>query len=519
MPGLTQLFNKLNNYNYTDQYVNMIRNYLRSRGTANLVFPAGFTDYQKLHTAVQYRDFELRGHNDDIYYRPLDLLVIPESEKQQTLQDLYDDFDISAGVGIRTFYDKVMQRYLGIKRTDVETFLPQQQLYQMSRPRGRRPVNRPIIGTFPNQRWAIDLIDVNRYTGHNHQNKYILTCIDYFSKKVWARGITERRATNIRDALIFITNQAHTYPLILQSDNGPEFKNNIVGQWALNHNIKWVNTTSYTPQSNGLIENFNGKLRKMMRDGFLRNQNFDWYNYLQSYCDNRNDSKHSSTKATPNQLWTQGRVAIPIMTPAERERVRNNDQIPVNDVERRKKAYVNLQAKATKMLERHNAAQFQVGDRVRVLMSAINSHTRALIKGGDLNQVVNYSPNIFTVDKVIEAQGLHKDFTRERYWLLNNLGQPQLREYKANKPNDVYGKQYFFASELQLVPAGSVINNSDIDNAKANYLNKSETVEDKEVKKKKAKEKKALQPKPIKKVIEEVDRSLLKRNKPNPKYL
>ena len=173
MPGLTQLFNKLNNYNYTDQYVNMIRNYLRSRGTANLVFPAGFTDYQRLHTAVQYRDFELRAGND-VYYRPLNLLVIPESEKQQTLQDLYDDFDISVGVGQKTFYDKITQRYLGIKRTDVETFLQAQPRYQMlrRRPRVNRAVNRPIIGTYPNHRWAIDLIDVNMYANHNHQNKF-----------------------------------------------------------------------------------------------------------------------------------------------------------------------------------------------------------------------------------------------------------------------------------------------------------------------------------------------------------
>ena len=518
MPGLSQIYNKLNNYNYDDQYVNMIRNYLRSRGTPNLVFPAGFTDYQKLHTSVQYRDFELRG-NDDIYYRPLDLLVIPESEKEQVMQDLFDDFDVSAGVGIRTFYDKIIQRYLGIKRKDVEEFLPRQTNYQLRRrPRAVRAVNRPIIGAYPNHRWAIDLIDVSRDAGHNHQNKYILTCIDYFSKKVWAKGITERRATNIRDALIFITNQSNTYPLILQSDNGPEFKNNIVSTWAQNHNIRWVHTTSYTPQANGLIENFNGKLRKMMRDGYLRNQNRNWTNYLQSYCDNRNDSKHSSTKSTPNELWTPGRQPIPIMTPAERERVRTNDDLPANGVERRKKAYVNLQIKATKMLERHNAAQFAVGDQVRVLLSSIDSQIRAQIKAGHLNQVVVYSPDIYTVDKVIEAQGLDKDFTRERYWLLKQNGQPLLRQVKHNRPNDVRGNQYFFSSELQLVPAGSVVN-SFIDNAKARYLNKTETVEDQEVKKKKAKEKRALKPKPIKKEIEVVDRSLLKRNKPNPKYL
>ena len=156
----------------------------------------------------------------------------------------------------------------------------------------------------------------------------------------------------MQNALISICNQDNTYPLIIQSDNGPEFKNNIVKTWATGHNIQYVHTTSYTPSANGLIENFNGILRKMMRDGFLRNNDLDWRTHLQSYCDNRNDSKHSTTKSTPNQLWQQGRAVIPNIPAAEREQIKDNDNIPANTLERQKKAYVNLQEKALKM--RHN---------------------------------------------------------------------------------------------------------------------------------------------------------------------
>jgi hypothetical protein len=116
------------------------------------------------------------------------------------------------------------------------------------------------------------------------------------------------------------------------------------------------------------------------------------------------------------------------------------------------------------------------------------------------------------IDKVIEASGIHRDFTRERYWLRHNNGQPVLREFKFNKPNDTYGNQYFFASDLQLVVPGSESDNY-ITNARANYLNRTITVEDKETKRKEDKEKQLLKPIPEKKIIEVVDRSLLKRNK------
>ena len=140
---------------------------------------------------------------------------------------------------------------------------------------------------------------------------------------------------------------------------------------------------------------------------------------------------------------------------------------------------------------------------------------RALYKAGKGKLVVvKYTPTIYLIDKVIEATGIQRDFTRERYWLRHNNGQPVLREFKFNKPNDTYGNQYFFASELQLVVAGSESDNY-INNARANYLNRTETVEDKEIKKQEAKDKNALKPPPVKKVIEVVDRTLLKRNKPN----
>ena len=89
-----------------------------------------------------------------------------------------------------------------------------------------------------------------------------------------------------------------------------------------------------------------------------------------------------------------------------------------------------------------------------------------------------------------------------------------LREFKGNKPNDTYGNQYFFASDLQLVVPGSESDNY-LTNTRANYLNRTITVEDKEIKKNEDKQKRSLLPQPEKKVIEVVDRSLLKRNKPN----
>ena len=55
----------------------------------------------------------------------------------------------------------------------------------------RQPrVNKPIEASVPNERWAIDLIDMNAF--QNGHNKWIMVIIDYFSNKTKA---ARRRAT------------------------------------------------------------------------------------------------------------------------------------------------------------------------------------------------------------------------------------------------------------------------------------------------------------------------------------
>ena len=94
----------------------------------------------------------------------------------------------------------------------------------------------------------------------NDGNKSILTCIDYFSKYVWAEPLKNNQAISIRDAMERIATKAHTYPKIIQSDNGSEFKA-AFSDWTREHNIGHIKTLSYSPTSNGFIENFNKQLR------------------------------------------------------------------------------------------------------------------------------------------------------------------------------------------------------------------------------------------------------------------
>ena len=286
--SLTKMFYKYNNYNFKDDYIEIVKQYL-----LNKKLPDNFSDAQKTHLKIQYKDFTI--NNNNIVFKPLNLIVVKESDKQNILKELYDDPTIGLGSGVKSFYNKVRDRYLGIKRDDIITFLNSQEAYQLTK-KEKPVINRPIIGKYPNHRWAIDLIDMNYYKSSNNNYKWILTVIDFFSKKVFAKGMKDKTAETTKDALDSICSD-NTYPLIIQSDNGGEFIGQEMKDWATDNKVRLVRTLSYTPTSNGLIENFNNLLRKMIREGFIRNNNLNWVDHLDDYVENRNNSRHSTTNS------------------------------------------------------------------------------------------------------------------------------------------------------------------------------------------------------------------------------
>ena len=424
----TDLYRKLNNFDYSEKNMPIIYNYIQHKK-----LPEDFSDYKKKRYKTMFKDFVIEG--DDLIYKPLNLKVIRDEDIEHTLHDLYNDPNQGIGLGIQTFYDKVNSQYLNITRQEVDDFIKKQSVYQITKPE-LRPVNKPIVGKYPNNRWAIDLIDMTYYHGHNKQKKWILSGIDYFSKKIFATPLVNKNENSTLQGLEKCIHEQMegTYPKILQTDNGGEFKNSVMMDWANEHNVKLINTTTYSPTANALIENSNNFIRKMIREGFIRYNTFNWVDYLQNYVNNRNDTKHSITKKKPNAIWQAG-----VET--------HSSDSEIEEVEDR------LKAQAKRTLERVEVQEFKEGDHVRATMTSLYSEQRKIAKQGKGKLLpVKYSPEVYIVDKVIRPRK-NKDFNRNQYQLRRtDNNEPVWTEYRVNERSEtVHDKQLFFGSDLQLV--------------------------------------------------------------------
>ena len=90
------------------------------------------------------------------------------------MKDLYNDFKVGPDSSIRGFYNKIQQRYLKIKRKDVDLFIKDEPSYQITTHEKPKMINNPNLSHFPNQKWSCDLTDMTIYEGYNKTNGFLL---------------------------------------------------------------------------------------------------------------------------------------------------------------------------------------------------------------------------------------------------------------------------------------------------------------------------------------------------------
>jgi transposase InsO family protein len=95
-------------------------------------------------------------------------------------------------------------------------------------------------------------------------NRYIITAMDYFTRWPEAKAVP---AATAFEAAKFIYEDIicrHGIVDIIHSDQGTHFNNELIAKLMDKFDMKHHQITAYHPQSNGLVERFNGTLKKTL---------------------------------------------------------------------------------------------------------------------------------------------------------------------------------------------------------------------------------------------------------------
>lgn len=109
-------------------------------------------------------------------------------------------------------------------------------------------------------------------------NKYILTICDYATRYPEAIPLPSTEAERIAKELVIMFSRMGI-PKEILTDQGTNFMSTLLQEIYQLLNITRIRTFPYHPQTDGLVERFNGTFKSMMKKFTSKNQK-DWDEYL-----------------------------------------------------------------------------------------------------------------------------------------------------------------------------------------------------------------------------------------------
>ena len=227
-----------------------------------------------------------------------------------------------------------LSKRLRIMPEKVKDWLKTQDTYTLHKPvRYKFPRRKIIVGGIGHQ-WQADLVDVSRLSKHNKGIKFLLTCIDVFSRKAWVVPLKDKTGSTLLTAFQSIPD---SLPMRLQTDKGTEFINRTVQNWLKTNHVHFFTTENEDIKAS-MVERFNRTLKSRLWRYFTKNDTLVYLNILQDVVDTYNHTPHRSIGMAPldvndktlGQVWYRLYGDSPI--------VYKKDELKVNDSVRISKA-------------------------------------------------------------------------------------------------------------------------------------------------------------------------------------
>ena len=220
--------------------------------------------------------------------------TVKEKDENQLAKVYYDPSQPEGYAGAARLKKK-------FPKANVTKWLATQPTYTLHKPMKRKFTTRMYKTSGANDLWQMDLMEMIPYARINAGNRYILTCIDVFSRFARAEAVKTKDAVTVCAAIRKMLTKT-TSPRHVQTDLGKEFYNKTVQALFRKHKIN-----HYTVESQfkaAVVERFNRTLRERLNRFFTHQRNKKWVMVLPKIIHAYNHASHRSlTGKCPVDLY------------------------------------------------------------------------------------------------------------------------------------------------------------------------------------------------------------------------
>ena len=147
--------------------------------------------------------------------------------------------------------------------------------------------------------FQIDLVDLTDISSHNDGYRYLLTCIDVFTKRAWAVPVKTKSGRDVTSALEKILDDGTCN--MLQSDKGTEFLNHTFQSMLRRRNVKFYTSENEDIKA-AVVERFNRTLKTKMYRYFTAFNTKRYVDVLPDLLHSYNNTYHRSIGMTPTEV-------------------------------------------------------------------------------------------------------------------------------------------------------------------------------------------------------------------------
>ena len=191
----------------------------------------------------------------------------------------------------------------------VDLWLQKEEPYTLHKPVRKKFSRNRVFVPGIDDTWQIDLVDMQKYSRLNKGFRYILTCIDVFSKYSWAIPVLKKTSAHVTEAFKKILIESGRCPKKLQFDEGKEFLNREFKNLLKHYDITFYHVSSVVKAC--VIERFSRTLKEKMWRYFTFTGKYVYIDVLQKLMESYNSSFHRTIKMAPEnvnksiekQLW------------------------------------------------------------------------------------------------------------------------------------------------------------------------------------------------------------------------
>ena len=288
-----------------------------------------------------------RREEDRVLYM-YNAIVLPQLYQTELL---FRSHDQMGHQGIDKVYQRILKRFEwpGMKKACEKWVTACLSCQQVKDPRKLR---------FPLQ--SIESSEFNEVVQIDHQKicmtdngcNQVLVMIDHFTKYAEAVPCITASAEETCDHLINTWIARHGYPMTFQSDNGTAFVGELTKELMRRSQVAQAHSTTYHPQTNGLVERQNRTLVSMLRVYCSRYMT-DWDRYLPQVMGAYKSTQHSTTGVSPHMMLTGHEKSLPLtFFYPEYEGKKTSPQVYVRDVIRRQQELNDLCRRNTQQAHR-----------------------------------------------------------------------------------------------------------------------------------------------------------------------